>query len=63
MSKIEIEIDAEKKGIKDVKLPEELNPAEIVMIFNSISTMLLSKMTIEKKGKIEVPKSKLVLAK
>ena len=60
VSQIIIDIDVEKKGIIKISLPEELNPAEVIMVFNSVSNSLLSKLKIETIGKIEIPKKNIL---
>ena len=60
MAEIKIDIDTEKKGIKNFTIPDELNPAEVVIIFNNISNILLNGIKMEKAGNIEVVKPKII---
>ena len=59
MAKIEITIDIDKKGITDLKLPDELNPVEITMILNQIQNKVLSGLKIEAKSPIIQPEKKI----
>ena len=60
MAKIEIDVDIEEKRVSKIEIPDGLNPVEVCMMFNKLCMFLLSQVKMEKAGKIEIPKSKII---
>ena len=62
-NEIKIEIDTDKKAIKNIKIPKELDPIETVSILLEVQKAILLKIKIlpkEPENKIIKPKIKIV---
>jgi len=60
MAEIKITVDNEAKAITGVVFPEDMDTPQILIVLNQVCIKLISQIKMSNKGKIEVPKKKLI---